>query len=244
MADDGQLGPRRSGLRALVMLGVILGPLWVADTLARTGAESLAAARVRDAAGLREKPDVQIGGVLSLPQLIRGSYKQVDVTTLLPDTDPLPVERLESKLNDVRVPFGDLLAQEINRVTIKRSEQLATIRYEDLNTYLDQTDRAVQVAHGGDDQVRLTATVDLTGQSLAITADALSVENGELQVTPRQVDTGNGTVDQATRLVLKERLQFAVPLGELPFGHTLTGAGPSEEGIGVAAHGEQVVWQP
>jgi hypothetical protein len=72
---------------------------------------------------------------------------------------------------------------------------------------------------------------------------ALSVDGGVVQATPKQIDTGTSGLDQATRLLLGDRLSFTLPIERLPYGQKLTAATPYDDGIEVEAHGTGVVLQ-
>lgn len=231
--------------QAWALATVIVLLLLCVDALARVSAESLVARHVQEVTGITERPQVQVRGVLFLPQLIRGAYQQVDVTTLGVTSAELRVQRVDSQLFDVRVPFHDVLVGDVRRVGIARSLERATLTYEDLNAYLKATDRPLQLSGAPDEQVKVTGTINLPGGPVQASSDAtLSVDDGRLRVTPRQVDTGTSTLDQASRLLLGERLAFTVPLGELPFGHRLTSATPYPEGITVEAEGIAIILQP
>jgi hypothetical protein len=235
---------RRWGTRqqALVLVAGLLALLWGADALARVGAQTLIARSIQDATGVADQPVVKVRGVLFLPQLIRGAYNEVNVTTRGITNGPLPVERLDSQLFDVRVPFHDVLVRDVRQVGIGRSVEIANLRYDDLNAYLATTGRPLRLASAPDGQVKITGSVDLGNGPVEASADAtLSVDNGAVKVTPRQIDTGTNTLDQATRLLLGQRLNLTVPLGNLPFGHQLTGATPYPDGIRVEATGTGIV---
>lgn len=237
--------PGRTAQQAFALAAGILVVLGVVDALARAGAESLVARQVESVAGVTARPEVQIRGTLFLPQLIRGAYDEVDVTTVGVTSGELRVQRVESQLFDVRVPFHDVLVRDVNRVAVARSDERVFLRYEDLNAYLDATDRPLRLASAPDGQVKITGSVNLAGQPAEVSANAtLSVEDGELRVTPRQIDTGTDTLDEASRLLLGERLKLAVPLADLPFEHQLTGATPDPDGIRIEAHGTAIYLQP
>jgi hypothetical protein len=218
---------------------------WGADALARAGAEALLARNIQNATGVSEPPVVDVKGFAFVPQVVRGAYNEVHVTTRGISSGPLRVERVNSQLFDVRVPFHDVLVQDIRRVGISRSIEDVTLRYEDLNAYFDVTGRPLQLAPAEDGQVRLSGVVDVLSQRVQVSATVtLSVANEALRITPRQIDTGNTTLNQASRLLLGQRLALSVPLGTLPFGHQLTSAVASPDAIHLRAEGVAVVVQP
>jgi hypothetical protein len=227
------------------VIGVVAVLLWGADTLARVGAQSLLARNIQDATGVEVLPEVDVHGILFLPQLIRGAYSDVHVTTLGVTSGPLRINRVESGLSDVRVPFHDVLVRDIRRVGVGRSVENFDLTYEDLNAYFAATGRRFELAPGPNGTVRLTGIVDIANQNVPVSADAtLSVEDDVLRISPESLDTGSGSLRAASRLLLGKRLRLIVPLGTLPFGHRLTGVRADSEGLHLTAEGTGIVIQP
>ncbi len=87
--------------------------------------------------------------------------------------------------------------------------------------------------------------VDVLGQRIQVSATVtLSVADDALRITPRQINTGSATLNQATRLLLGQRLALSVPLGTLPFGHQLKSVTVSPDGIQLQAEGAAIIVQP
>ena len=188
---------------------------------------------------------VNVQGFAFVPQVVRGAYNEVHVTTRGIASGPLRIERVDSQLFDVRVPFHDVLVQDIRRVGISRSVEDVTLRYEDLNAYFDVTGRPLQLAPAENGETRLTGTVDVLSQRVQVSATAtLSVANEALRITPREVNTGSTTLNQASRLLLGQRLRLSVPLGTLPFGHQLTSANATPDDVRLRAEGAAIIVQP
>ena len=218
---------------------------WGADAMARVGAEALLARNIQNATGVSEPPVVDVRGVAFVPQVVRGAYNEVNVTTRGITSGPLRIDRVDSQLFDVRVPFHDVLVQDIRRVGVSRSIEAVTLRYEDLNAYFDVTGRPLRLAPAENGEARLTGVVDVLSQQVQVNATVtLSVANETMRITPRQINTGNTTLNQASRLLLGQRLALTVPLGTLPFGHQLTSAAASPDGIQLRAEGAAIVVQP
>ena len=235
----------RTAIEVVLFVTAVFFLGWGADALARMGAEALLARNIQNATGVSEPPVVDVQGFAFVPQVVRGAYNEVNVTTRGITSGPLRIERVDSQLFDVRVPFHDVLVQDIRRVGISRSIEDVTLRYEDLNAYFDGTGRPLQLAHAENGETQLTGTVDVLGQQIQVTASAtLSVANEALRITPRQINTGNTTLTQASRLLLGQRLTLSVPLGTLPFGHQLTSVAASPDEILLKAEGTAIIVQP
>jgi hypothetical protein len=218
---------------------------WGADGLARAGAEALLARNIENATGVSEPPAVSVQGFAFVPQVVRGAYDQVHVTTRSVTSGPLRVDRVDSQLFDVRVPFHDVLVQDVRRVGVSRSVEDVALRYEDLNAYFNATGRPLRLAPAENGETRLTGVVDVLSQRVEVNATVtFSVADDALRITPRQINTGNATLNQASRLLLGQRLTLSVPLGTLPFGHQLTSAAVSPDGISLRAEGKAIIVQP
>ena len=166
---------RRAGGFLLQVLGVVVVVgvlLWGADTLARIGAQTLLERNIQDATGVEVRPEVDVHGLFFLPQVIRGAYSDVHVTTLGITSGPLRIDRVESQLSDVRVPFHDVLVRDIRRVGIGRSVENLDLTYEDLNAYFAATGRRLKLARDRTERSELTGVVDIPNQSVPVSADA------------------------------------------------------------------------
>ncbi|NIH65806.1 LmeA family phospholipid-binding protein [Modestobacter marinus] len=226
-----------------VVVGTLL-LLWGADRLARWAAESLLARDVQQATGVAERPSVQVRGLVFLLQAVQGRYDDVEVTLSEVSSGPMSVDRVEARLSGVHVSFHDLLVQEPGPVWIERSVGEAFLGYDDLNRYLQVTGRPVEIGAAPGEEVRLTGTVDLLGQSVSASALAqLSPESGALSIAPTALDTET-ELAPASRLLLGQRFSLRVPLDPLPFGQELTAIEGAEDGLVVRAEGTDVVLRP
>jgi len=235
----------RFAIEAVLFVTAVFFLGWGADALARAGAEALLARNIQNATGVSEPPVVDVKGFAFVPQVVRGSYDEVHVTTRGITSGPLRVEQVDSQLFDVRVPFHDVLVQDIRRVGISRSIEDVTLRYEDLNAYFLATGRPFQLAPAENGEVRLSGVVEVLSRRIEVSAPVtLSVANETLRIRPGKVDTGDHTLNQASRLLLGQRLALTVPLGTLPFGHQLTSVVADPGGIRLRAEGVAIVVQP
>jgi len=229
-----------------VALVVVLGLLgWGADALARFGAVSVIAGNVQTATGATTRPQVTIKGRLFLPQVIRGSYDEVDVSVRDVTNGKLHLARVDAVLRQVRVPLHDVLVQDVRRIAVGRSREHVTLHYDDLNSYFKATNRAVELAPASNGKVKLTGSVKVLGQSVKASGQVeLGVANGALTVKPGKAAAGSNLLDQATRSLLSDRLSFTVPLDSLPFGQQLTAVAAHTADIGVRAAGSDIVLTP
>lgn len=232
-------------VRATVFVVVVGLLFWAGDSLARSGAESLVARDVQVATGTDELPDVRVRGTFFLPQVVRGSYSEVDVTTRNVTSGSLRIQRVDSRLQDVRVPFHDVLVRDVRRVGVGRSVEQAVVTYADINAYLRATGRPIQLAAAPGGEVRATGSIDVLNRRIDVDADiSFGVSEGQLQLTPKQILNGGSGLGAASRLLLRQRLTFPVPMQSLPFGHQLTSVAPQGDHLAVGAVGTGIVVQP
>ncbi|HET9563825.1 MAG TPA: LmeA family phospholipid-binding protein, partial [Mycobacterium sp.] len=119
------------------------------------------------------------------------------------------------------------------------------LTYQDLNAYFAATGRRLTLAPGPDGTVRISGNLGIANQTVPLSADAtLSVEGDALRISPVSLNTGSGSLDAASQLLLGQRLRLLVPLGTLPFGHQLTGVQADSDGVHLTATGTDIVLEP
>ncbi len=233
--------PRRSTLllAASVLAGLLL-VLWGVDRLARWGAEAVLTDRIAAETGVRTPPEVEIDSSFVLLQMLRGRYEDVEVGLEGIASGPLRIERLDAELSGVRLSFHDLLYRNPVPIYVEGSQERATLRYDDLNTYLELTGRPVRIENASDGEVRLTGSVQIFGREVSASSQAgLTAEDGRILVQPTELQTGTA-LDAASRLLLQQRFGFAVPVDSLPFGQRLTAIDPQESTVEIEARGDGV----
>jgi len=237
-------GPRPGGIvvGAAVLLGIVL-LFWAADRAVRWGAETVLARAVQSATGVPERPEVHVQGGFVLVQALRGRYEDVEVTVPDLSSGPLRVETARARLTGVHLPFHDVLVQRARQVFVERSVAQASLTYADLNRYLDLTGRPLMV-DAGDGEVRLTGSATVLGRRVTAAAPArLSAEAASLAIRPSEVHTET-PLDEAGRLLLRQRFTVLVPLDVLPFGQDVDAVEVEHSGIAVRVRGEPVVLRP
>jgi DUF2993 family protein len=241
----GRKAVRRVALQALALV-VGLGLLvWGADVLARVGAEAVVARNVQSATGSDTLPQVTLRGRFFLLQVVRGAYHEVDVTTQGLTSGPLRIDRVESRLTDVRVPFHDVLVQDVRQFAIGRSDEEVTLRYDDLNAYLVATGRPLTLTPAPGGLLDVAGSADVLGRQVEVRARVgLSADSGALHINPQEVSTGSITLGGAAQALLRQRLTLTVPLGTLPFGHELTAVTVAKDAVRVTASGTRIVVRP
>lgn len=246
-AQTTETGTGRRGSTVLLAAGVIVGTalvLWGLDRLARWGAEALLARDIQINTGVTERPDVHLHGLFFLPQVIQGRYDDVEITLHGLRSAPLEIDRVHAELRGVHLTFHDVLTQDVGAVYVERTQEVATLSYADINAYLDSTGRQVRIDGAPAGEVQLTGSVEVLGREFSASALAdIEIHDGDLVVTPSQLDTGT-VIDQPSRLLLRQRFTFVVPMDPLPFGQALTELHLDEDGMTVDVRGSGVLVRP
>ncbi len=229
---------------ALVVVLVAALVLYGIDWLARIGAQSVLAGVVQQETATTDRPAVGIGGPFFLPQVVRGRYDEVSVDVVNFAAEPLRISSLHAELFDVHVPLHDVLVGSANTVIVDRATEEISLTYDNLNHYLQGTDRKVTVAPSDSGDVQLTGTFDVLGQTVTASAvAAISADQGALAVTPIKLNTDTA-LDQAAESLLGRGLTFLIPLDPLPFGQQITNVRWDGDGITVALEGQNIVLAP
>jgi LmeA-like phospholipid-binding len=223
---------------------LLLGALVVAAD--RGGAwlsARLIADQVQAGEHLTQRPEVRVAGTPFLPQLIRGRYQAFDVRARDLRSGPLPLADVDATVSGVRLPLADIVSGSVSRVAADQVRARVLVRYADLDPLL--ADRNLKVSPAGD-ALRVTGTARVLGRDLAASAlSDVAVRDGQLVVTARKIETGNGLADSAlSALASGRRFDFTVPAADLPFGLRLDGVRVQPDGLALTAQGHAVELSP
>lgn len=229
-------------LFAFVVIGLlVVGALVVAaDRGGAWLAARLIADRVQASEHLAQRPEVRVAGTPFLPQLIRGRYQAFDVRARDLRSGPLPLADVDATVTGVRLPLADLVSGSVARVAADQVRARVLVRYADVDALL--ADRNLKVAAAGN-VVRVTGTARVLGRDLSASAlSDIAVRDGQIVVTARKIETGNGLADSAlSALASSRRFDFTVPGADLPFGLRLDGVRVQPDGLALTASGRAVV---
>ncbi|XAS76782.1 DUF2993 domain-containing protein [Dermatophilaceae bacterium Sec6.4] len=222
-----------------VIVLLLLG--WAIDTGARAAAQSVVAGTIQQSQQLKDKPTVAVRGWFFLAQAVRGRYDDVDVTLHGLHQGPLHLSTVTAHLRGVQVPLKSVLSGRVSRIAVDQSAEVVTLTYADLNAYLKSQGKDVTVSAGPPGELKVTGQLNLFGQSVALSADAVvRPGSGELQITPTQLDTGTA-LDGVSRDLVNKRFTFAISTAPFPFGQRVTSIEPTANALTVQASGSDVV---
>lgn len=171
----------------LFLLAVILVALFVADTIARNTAEDRVESRLASSVEAAEGLEVEVGGILFLPQLFTGGFDKVVVSMDAIERGGVTVQDVRITLRDLEFSLGDLLSNE-GAVSVRGGRGRAVISEASVNEALR--------AEG------IQAEIELDG-SASISAGGRSAEVQDISV-----DESGGVVFDAPPL---EPLRLELP---------------------------------
>ena len=212
----------------LVVVAVLLGLALLVDRVAVGIAEDRVGQELATKGGLQGTPEVDITGFPFLTQALGGRYDEVRISLTAAQLGQPEGTRADVALHGVEVPLSAMLAGSVRKVPVERVDGTATLSYELLATGLGAD---TTLAREGDG-LRITRTVELLGQRVALTAVGQATLDGSEVVIDVEQAAGAGVelpgflVSRASDLL---DLRYAVPA--LPFGLRLTSVTPAEDGV-------------
>ena len=236
---------RRPTLMIVLFLVTVAVLLWAADWLARTVAQNQFADQIYQQTGSSTQPTVTIGGIVFLPQVLRGRYDQVAITFPELSDGPLRLRDVHTELSGVHVPFRDVLTGAANPILIDHADEQALLTYDDLNSYLAAVGQSVTVeSSGASGTVLLTGSVQLGTSTVSGTAEAHIAAAGDaVAVTPTRL-VSDSPLGGLSQVLLGERFTFLIPLDPLPFGEQVTDIQVQEQGLVIRAQGYDLLVTP
>ena len=216
--------------KLLVVTGVLLFVLLVADRVGDLLAERAIAADVMAQSALTERPEVDVTGFPFLTQAIAGRYDEVEVRAEDVPAGQLRLAELQATLTGVRLPLSEALSGTQTSIPVDGVTARALVPYEQL---AQRVKGDVTIEPVGE-RVRVFGTVEVLGLELSAAAvSAVEVVDGAIQVTAEEFDVGNRTVNRALTRALRGVFDFEVPVTGLPYGLTVSGVDIRPTGLEV-----------
>lgn len=221
------------GLVALVAL-LVAGDRAAAGYAARSIGE-----RVQDTSALESRPDVDVTGFPFLTQAVSGRYQRIDVRAVgVPAGDRL-LSRLDATLLDVDAALSDVVSGAVTEVPVGSVTAHALVAYDQVAQQYE--DRRLVVEPQGD-RLRITGELEVLGQTLVVVAvSRVEVADGDFLLTAEEIQLGDGGAAGDVLLTLRLQLDRRVPVGELPYGLTLTAVHVQPDGLELRAEAADVV---
>lgn len=228
---------------AVVVLVVVLVLLLVADRAGAAYAEGAIADDVQGTTVLDSPPDVEVTGFPFLTQALAGRYDRIEVRATDVPADGLALSRFEATLRGVHAPLSDVVSDDLEEIPVESITARALVPYEELTQRYE--DRELVVEPEGDDRLRLTGRLRVFGQTLAAVAvSRVEVEDGDIVIVAEEIGLGEeGGGNDVLTQALREQLDLRVPVEDLPYDLTVTGAEVRPDGVALRAEASDVVLQ-
>jgi hypothetical protein len=223
--------------KLVIALAVLAGLFVGADFIVRSIAERQVEQKLQDSAEISGETDVDIHGFPFLLQLARKRFGDVDVHGGELGNGQLQLTRFDATLHGVR-PRPDN-----SSATVEAMDGSAFVSYADLQKAVARP--GITVASGGRNQVRVTGSVVILGQT--VTASALSkisvVDGNQLEVHATEINVPGLGVSSDVARAVGDRLDFVVGVRGLPQGLRLVGVQMSQDGVTAQVQGQNVLLQ-
>lgn len=177
-------GPGRAIVITLIVLALVLV---VADLGLRLWARTWVEDRIERSLNLPREPAVRVGGLLFLPQFVRGRFAEVEVEMEELSVEGLVMDRVVVELAGVEFSQGDLLAGRGGTLRVDRGRGRVEVTQESLNAFLSEREVPVTVRLVGP-RVRASTSIEVLDQEITATARGpLRLEDGALVFDPERV---------------------------------------------------------
>ncbi|GHC95831.1 hypothetical protein GCM10007079_47730 [Nocardiopsis terrae] len=220
----------------LVVLLILLAVLVVAaDVGARSLAQNTLAERLAQQMEMSEEPDVSIEGWAFLPQVLGGTYTEVNIRAASATMSGVTVERVDATASDVEAPLSDLMDQPT--VTAGRVDGSFVVPYAYFDPHLPEG--MTISTQDGEPRISGELAIPELGISAPVSAGGeFTVDGDNLSVTPVDIQVGDAPIDVSGAVA--GMLTFSAQVPNLPFGLTVTDMEATSSGLKVTGTGDDV----
>ncbi len=217
----------------VVVIVLVIAAVVGADRITHHLAEQRVASSLQTRLNTADEPQVTIDGIPFLTQLAGRHYDQVEIHA---DDVPaaaggLALDTLDATLYDVKADSG------YSTLTIARIDGTANFGYDSLSTAIGQTVSYAGKNSSGQDQVKLTVSGAVFGQTLTATvtgAVGLDVADQGISIVDPAVTVAGVSIPANTASQLIAQLVPPITVKDLPLGVQLqsldiTGSGVSAD---------------
>ncbi|MEU3141909.1 DUF2993 domain-containing protein [Nocardiopsis alba] len=220
----------------LVVLLILLAALVVvADIGARSFAQSTLSERLAQQMDMSEEPDVSIEGWAFLPQVLSGTYTEVNIDAASATMSGVTVEQVEATASDVEAPLSDLMNEP--DVVAGQVDGSFVVPYTYFNPYLPEG-MTIGTEEG---DARISGELALTelGRSIPVSSGVeFTVDGDVLTVTPVDIQIGDLPIDLGDQVA--DALGFSAQVPELPLGLSVTEMEATSSGLRITGTGSGI----
>jgi|GEM_PF-917263 len=235
------MGSRTIRITVGVVVGVLV-LLFIGDRVAARVVSSQIATEAQRSQNLPTKPSVSIGGVLFLPQVVRGNYQDINIDVRGSVQEGLRVERVRSHLDGVHIPLSDVIGGNVTKIPVDSLDADVEVTFTDIDAYLAAQGSKLTVAPAGT-AIRVSGPVNIFGTDYPVEGTAaIGVEPDAFTFTPRELAQNvTAALPPAWHDEIVKLLTIKIPVEGLPFNLKLTAATVLSDRMRFSAAGENVI---
>ena len=238
IASRGRPRTIRRLLVVLVVVLVLAGLFVIADRVVQRLTEDRVATRVQTQLGAPVKPGVDLGPFPFLHEIATG---RLDSARVRIDEVALP-DRNGATVTDVDATFTNVtMSDRFSRIVADQGQATGLLSYRSLSALT-----GLDVEYAGTDRVQIRFESVVGNWTVAGTATGrpvLDVENQSLEIADAQVSVTSEGVPQPVADAAGQFVLRRVPLDTLPYELRLTSIAVREDGVQVAATGQDLPLQ-
>lgn len=223
-------------MKQLFVFLLIVAALAVgADRAAAWEAGQVLSNKLASTYNLDQEPTVQVRGVPFLTQWGSGQYEEIDAQLPVATADQVRITDISAQLHDIRTASFVTSSADISGATVGTASVQGMVPYGNLP--LPQGFRASAAG----DRLHLTGSVRAGPVVIPMTATVrVGVQNGQLTLTAESVETSSPIAQNTVASIVRQQLEAATPLRNLPFGVQLQAVTVTQSGLQIAAVGHNL----
>jgi len=235
----------RHPVRALILIGVLIGALVVADRVAAHVAEGKIAAVLQDEANLAHKPTVTAHGFPFVTQAVGGKYRRIEVTArdIFGSTSSGSGSVTRVDFDGVHLSLSEALGGDVRELRIDEVSGVVVVSFADLAAAAPVPGLVVGPVAGRTDQASVSESVSLGGVTVRVGVTVqVTLSGGTITLRAVDVELPGGVELPASVLdQVRSRAAFSVRVPGLPSGVRLTAVTVGQDGVTATLHADHIV---
>jgi len=208
------------------LLVVLIGLLIAADRIGVVVADKVVASKIQSQQHLSQKPSVSIGGFPFLTQVASRDFSHITVDIHGLVANGIPISDVHADLRGVHVNSS------YNSATADSLNATAEVSYADLSAYASkQTSDIGQVTISQGTGGQLQAKMSILSFTVTAQVSVTLLPNNTIEVKSGSITTPLSGLGIST----PQGFDFKIPIGNLPFGITLSNLQLTSTGVQVSA---------
>jgi LmeA-like phospholipid-binding len=231
----------RRTIRLLIVLGVLVVLLLVADRVASVYAGKSAARYLDKRADFASSPTVDIHGFPFLTQAFSGRYRDVEIRSGTVTVGSVRASSLDVHLHGAHLPLSDAFGGTITSLPVDSITGTVSFSYPELVQLSKIPDLSLSESHG---ELAVTATLMVPGSGITAPVSgraAVSVVGDAVRLNVSDISVAGLSLPAAALAQLEAALAVPIPIPALPFGLVVQSVTATANGVVITGSASQVV---